>query len=68
MSIIRIAVENHLRRERITIRELLQSAYYRKYGKPIPDGSLSEDVRKWEQGENNNPYLYDMLMGTQCAY
>jgi hypothetical protein len=68
VSIIRIAVENHLKHSRLTIRELLEAAYYRKFGKPIPDGCLSEDVSKWERGENQNPYLYDFLLGTECAY
>jgi len=64
MSIIRVAVETHLDKSRLTIRELLEAAYYRRYGKPMPIASLDEDVRRWEAGENNIPYLYDMVIGT----
>ncbi len=67
MSIIRIAVENHLKKSHLTIRELLESAYFRRYGKILPQATLDEDVRKWENGVNNIPYLFDFIIGHECA-
>lgn len=67
MSILRMAVENHLRHNRLTVRELLEAAYWKRYEKPIPQGLLDEDVRNWEKGVNNVPYLYDFILGT-CAH
>lgn len=64
MSIIRIAVKNHLEHQRMTVRELLEAAYYRRYGKPIPQATLDEDVRRWEAGENNIHYLFDFMLQT----
>ena len=63
MSIVRIAVTNHLRANPpMTIRQLLSAAYYKKHSKPMPERSLDEDVRRWEAGENNHiMYLYDYL-------
>lgn len=68
MSILKIAVDNHLKQSRLTIRELLEAAYYKRYSKPMPADSLSEDVRKWEKGIHNIPYLYDFILGVQCAH
>lgn len=65
MSIIRIAVVNHLSRNRQTIRELLEAAYFRRYGKPAPTAMLDEDVRRWDSGQNNIPYLYDFMLNTE---
>jgi hypothetical protein len=62
MSIIRMAVEARLS-AKVTIRQLLQSAYFKRYGKPMPPDSLDEDVKKWEAGVNNIPYLYDFVLG-----
>lgn len=66
MSIIRIAVETHLAKSRLSLRELLETAYYKRYGKPMPTQSLDDDVRRWESGENNITYLYDFVLQT-CA-
>lgn len=63
MSILRIAVDNHLKHSRLTIRELLAAAYYKKYQKAMPPESLTEDVRKWESGMHNILYLYDFILG-----
>ena len=65
MSLIRIAVEAQLSKSRLTIRDLLNSAYFKRYGKPMPPESLNEDVAKWEKGVNNIPYLYDFILGAQ---
>lgn len=67
MSIFRIAVENHLKKQRLTLRELLEAAYFRRYGRPIPQGTLDETVLNWDKGVHNVPYLYDMMLGVQCA-
>jgi len=67
MSILRIAVDNHLSHARLTIRELLAAAYFKKYQKPMPSDSLNEDVRKWESGMHNIPYLYDFMLGAHYA-
>lgn len=67
MSILRIAVDNHLAHSRLTIRELLAAAYFKKYQKPMPPDSLAEDVRKWEAGTHNIPYLYDFILGV-CTH
>lgn len=64
MSIIRIAVEARLAEGRTTIRDLLRAAYMRRYGKDMPPDGLEEDVRRWEAGENNIPYLYDFILQT----
>ena len=64
MSIIRITVESRLANSSLTIRDLLNSAYFRRYGKPMPERSLAEDVSRWESGENNIHYLYDFVMNT----
>lgn len=64
MSIIRIAVETHLAKSRLSLRELLETAYYKRYEKPMPIRTLDEDVRRWEAGENNIPYLYDLIFQT----
>jgi len=64
MSLIRLAVQAHLDKSRLTIQELLEAAYYKRYGKPMPPDSLLEDIRRWEAGENNLPYLYDFTFGT----
>lgn len=65
MSIIRIAVEAQLSKSRLTIRELLSSAYFKRYGKPIPERALDEDESRWNRGENNIAYLYDFCLGAQ---
>lgn len=62
MSIIRLAVVNHLQRNRQTIRELLEAAYWKRFQKPIGQKTLDEDVRRWEAGENDIPYLYDLMV------
>lgn len=62
MSILRIAVNEHLRRERMTIRELLEAAYFRRYEKPAPQKAIDTDVSKWEAGQNDIPYLYDLIL------
>jgi len=63
MSILRLAVEAHGRRTNQGIREILAAAYYKKYQKPMPETSLMEDVRRWNHGECNFPYLYDFILG-----
>lgn len=65
MSILRLAVINHLQRERQSIRELLEAAYFRKYGKPAPVKMLDEDVRRWEAGQNDIGYLYDLMLNAE---
>ena len=69
MSIVRIAVQNHLdRNPGMTIRQLLSAAYYKKHSKPMPERALDEDVRKWNEGHNEHVlYLYDFLKLTQSA-
>lgn len=67
MSMLRLAVESHGRRTGQGIREILAAAYFHKHGKPMPEQSLMEDVRRWESGECNISYLYDFVMRT-CAY
>lgn len=67
MSIIRLAVETHARKSGQTIREILAAAYFKKYGKQMPEQALMEDVRRWEHGECNINYLYDFIMDTQCS-
>lgn len=64
MSIIRLAVEAHGRKTGQSIREILAAAYYKKYGKPMPEASLMEDVNRWNHGECNISYLYDFIMQT----
>lgn len=66
MSILRVAVETHVRRNNLDLRDLLAAAYYKKYQKAIPDGALTEDVKRWNAGEHNIPYLYDFMLQT-CA-
>lgn len=44
MSIIRIAVETHLAKSRLSLRELLEAAYYKRYEKPMPIRTLDEDL------------------------
>lgn len=67
MSIIRLAVEALGRRTNQGIREILATAYYKKYGKQMPEQALMDDVRRWEHGECNIAYLYDFIMDTQTA-
>lgn len=67
MSIIRLAVETLGRKTNQSIREILAAAYFKKYGKPMPEASLMEDVRRWNSGECNISYLYDFIMDTQTA-
>lgn len=64
MSIIRLAVEAHSRKSGLGIREILATAYFKKYGKPMPETALMEDVRRWNHGECNISYLYDFVMKT----
>lgn len=68
MSILKIAVDNHLKREQLNIRQLLEAAYLHQYGHHITPGVLDEDVVRWEKGIHNLPYLYDYLMGTECSH
>lgn len=67
MSIIRLAVESMGRKTGQTIREILAAAYYKKYQKPMPEASLMEDVHRWNSGECNIPYLYDLIMQTETS-
>lgn len=68
MSIARVAVEAHLRlHPRMDIRQLLSAAYYKRHSKEMPAKTLDEEVRRWEAGENNFPYLYDFLHLTASA-
>ena len=67
MSIIRLAVETLGRKTGQGIREILAAAYFKKYGKQMPEQALMEDVRRWEHGECNISYLYDFIMNTQCS-
>jgi len=67
MSIIRLAVETLGRKTNQSIREILAAAYFKKYGKPMPEASLMEDVRRWNSGECNISYLYDFIMDTQTS-
>lgn len=62
MSIVRELVIQHLRRERMDIRQLLAAAYYRLHQKAIPQGALDEDARKWEAGQNDIAYLDDLIL------
>jgi len=64
MSILAAAVEAHARRNCLELRDIFAAAYFKKYGKPMPENALSEDVRRWNAGEHNLPYLYDMFIGT----
>lgn len=66
MSILRLAVEAHGRKTNQGIREILAAAYYKKYQKPMPETSLMEDVRRWNHGECNIPYLYDFILGVHA--
>lgn len=66
MSVLRVAVETHCRRNGIELRALLAAAYYHKYGKPLADAVLDDDVRRWNAGEANISYLYDFVLKT-CA-
>lgn len=63
MSIIRIAVEEHLKRNPpMTIRQLLSAAYYKKHSKPLPESTLDDHVRRWIAGQNDHVlYVYDFL-------
>lgn len=62
MSLIRIAVEAHLQKNNMDIRQLLSAAYYKKHSKEMPPRTLDEDARRWEAGENQHVmYLYDFL-------
>lgn len=65
MSILRIAVENHLRHNRMTIRELIEAAYWHRFEKTIPQMTLDQLVANWENGANNVPFLYDFILGAQ---
>lgn len=67
MSIIRLAVETLGRKTNQSIREILAAAYFKKYGKPMPESSLMEDVRRWNSGECNISYLYDFVMSTETS-
>lgn len=67
MSILRIAVENHLRQSRMTIRQLISAAYYKKHSKEMPPKALDEDARKWESGCNDIPILYDLIFQTELG-
>jgi len=67
MSILRLAVETIARKTGQGIREILAAAYYKKYGKQMPEAALMEDVRRWNHGECNIPYLYDWVMDTQTV-
>lgn len=62
MSILRIAVDEHLRHNRMTVRELFEAAYYRRYGKPIPQMALNDDLRSWEAGKSDIEYLRDFII------
>lgn len=62
MSILRLAVESHGKKTGLGIREILAAAYYHKYQKPMPEEALMEDVRRWNHGECNIPYLYDFML------
>lgn len=64
MSLIRVTVVNHLEKSRLTIRELLEAAYFKKYGKPIPGKYLEEQAFKWERGQDDINYLYDFMFAT----
>jgi len=61
MSILRVAVENHLLRNRMTIRQLISAAYYKKHSKEMPEKALDDEVRRWESGCNDIPVLYDLM-------
>ncbi len=67
MSILKIAVDNHLKQSRLSIRELLAAAYFKRYQRQMPPDSLNEDVGKWESGVHNIPYLYDFILGMSHA-
>lgn len=64
MSLIRIAVEAHGRKTGLGIREILATAYYHKYKKPMPEASLMADVLRWNSGQNDIAYLYDFILQT----
>lgn len=64
MSILRVAVENHLLRNRMDIRQLISAAYYKKHSKPMPEKALDDEVRRWEAGCNDIPILYDLMFQT----
>lgn len=64
MSIVRIAVEAHARKTGLSLREIMQAAYLKKYGKVMPERSLAEDVRRWQAG-GHVAYLYDFMLNTQ---
>lgn len=66
MSILRIAVEAHGFKSRLSIREILAAAYMKKYGKPMPESALCEDVNRWNNGEHHIPYLFDFILGNSC--
>lgn len=53
-------VEAHLRTNRLTLRELLAAAYYKRYEKPMPDRALDEDVEK-AQAHKPVPYLVEFI-------
>lgn len=67
MSILKLAVDNHLRKERMDIRQLLECAYYKRYGHFITQGVLDEDVIRWEKGVYEIPYLRDFML-PECAH
>lgn len=64
MSILRIAVEAHVRKTGLGIREILAAAYYKKYRKPMPEASLMADVLRWNTGHHDIAYLYDFILQT----
>jgi hypothetical protein len=68
MSIIQIAVDNHLKVKQVSMRDLLRAAYMKRFGREIPPKSLEEDLISWSQGHREKiPYLLDFMLGEHGA-
>ena len=69
MSIIRIAVDNHLRKNKsLSMRDLLKTAYMKAFQKEMPEKSLSQDEARWNAGDSNIPYLLDFMLSHHSAH
>jgi hypothetical protein len=57
----------HLHNHKLTVRQLLEAAYYRKYQSRMPELALANDCKRFHEEGYVAPYLVEMLIATYGA-
>jgi hypothetical protein len=60
-------VQVHLHNHKLTVRQLLEAAYYRKYQSRMPELALANDCKRFHEEGYVAPYLVEMLIATYGA-